>query len=145
MLQFLQQNHGSLTPQQQGLLAQLQHQYRSMQQHQQQLRLQQQQASQRGLRPGQPGYPMGYAPAHAQPGQPGVIKSYGMPQQPVRAPISLLPLTLPFRPPCKPFDKSSRVPISRQTNFLILLFLRSTLPLFLSRKNFKIKSCPVFT
>ncbi|XP_076685672.1 utx histone demethylase isoform X4 [Andrena cerasifolii] len=82
MLQFLQQNHGSLTPQQQGLLAQLQHQYRSMQQHQQQLRLQQQQAAQRGLRPGQPGYPTGYT--HAQLGQPGVIKNYGIPQQPLQ-------------------------------------------------------------
>ncbi|XP_076662131.1 utx histone demethylase isoform X2 [Halictus rubicundus] len=82
MLQFLQQNHGSLTPQQQGLLAQLQHQYRSMQQHQQQLRLQQQQAAQRGLRPGQPGYPTGYN--HTQLGQPGVIKNYGIPQQPLQ-------------------------------------------------------------
>ncbi|XP_053979544.1 histone demethylase UTY isoform X1 [Hylaeus volcanicus] len=82
MLQFLQQNHGSLTPQQQGLLAQLQHQYRSMQQHQQQIRLQQQQATQRGLRPGQPGYPTGYN--HAQLGQPGVIKNYGIPQQPLQ-------------------------------------------------------------
>ncbi|XP_076164957.1 utx histone demethylase isoform X3 [Ptiloglossa arizonensis] len=82
MLQFLQQNHGSLTPQQQGLLAQLQHQYRSMQQHQQQIRLQQQQAAQRGLRPGQPGYPTGYS--HAQLGQPGVIKNYGIPQQPLQ-------------------------------------------------------------
>lgn len=82
MLQFLQQNQSSLTPQQQGLLAQLQHQYRAMQQHQQQIRLQQQQAAQRGLRPGQPGYPTAYS--HGQPsGQPGVIKNYGIPQQPV--------------------------------------------------------------
>lgn len=81
MLQFLQQNHGSLTAQQQGLLVQLQQQYRCMQQHQQQIRLQQQQAAQRGLRPGQPGYPTGYN--HAQLGQPGVIKNYGIPQQPV--------------------------------------------------------------
>ena len=81
MLQFLQQNQGSLTPQQQGLLAQLHNQYRSMQQHQQQIRLQQQQAAQRGLRPGQPGYPTVYS--HSQQGQPGVIKNYGLPQQPV--------------------------------------------------------------
>lgn len=82
MLQFLQQNHGSLTTQQQGLLVQLQQQYRCMQQHQQQIRLQQQQATQRGLRPGQPGYPTaGYN--HTQLGQPGVIKNYGIPQQPV--------------------------------------------------------------
>lgn len=81
MLQFLQQNHGSLTQQQQGLLAQLQQQYRCMQQHQQQIRLQQQQAAQRGLRPGQPGYPTSYN--HSQLGQPGVIKNYGIPQQPV--------------------------------------------------------------
>lgn len=81
MLQFLQQNHGSLTPQQQGLLVQLQHQYRLMQQHQQHSRLQQQQAATRGLRPGQPGYPTVYA--HAPPGQPGVVKNYGIPQQPV--------------------------------------------------------------
>ncbi|XP_066581045.1 lysine-specific demethylase 6A isoform X2 [Prorops nasuta] len=89
MLQFLQQNQGSLTPQQQGLLAQLQHQYRSMQQHQQQLRAQQQQAAQRGLRPGQPGYPTGYGHPQlpgqpGQPGQPGVIKNYGIPQQPLQ-------------------------------------------------------------
>ncbi|XP_003693788.1 histone demethylase UTY [Apis florea] len=82
MLQFLQQNHGSLTQQQQGLLAQLQQQYRCMQQHQQQIRLQQQQAAQRGLRPGQPGYPTGYN--HTQLGQPGVIKNYGIPQQPLQ-------------------------------------------------------------
>ncbi|XP_035728311.1 histone demethylase UTY-like isoform X1 [Vespa mandarinia] len=83
MLQFLQQNQSSLTPQQQGLLAQLQHQYRAMQQHQQQIRLQQQQAAQRGLRPGQPGYPTAYS--HGQPsGQPGVIKNYGIPQQPLQ-------------------------------------------------------------
>lgn len=81
-LQYLQQNHGSLTSQQQGVLAQLQQQYRCMQQHQQQIRLQQQQAIQRGLRPGQPGYPTtGYS--HTQLGQPGVIKNYGIPQQPV--------------------------------------------------------------
>ncbi|XP_048265444.1 histone demethylase UTY isoform X1 [Bombus terrestris] len=83
MLQFLQQNHGSLTTQQQGLLVQLQQQYRCMQQHQQQIRLQQQQATQRGLRPGQPGYPTtGYN--HTQLGQPGVIKNYGIPQQPLQ-------------------------------------------------------------
>lgn len=81
MLQCLQQNQGSLSPQQQALLAQLQHQYRAMQQHQQQTRLQQQQAAQRGLRPGQPGYPASFT--HSQPGQPGVIKNYGLPQQPV--------------------------------------------------------------
>ncbi|KAJ8684168.1 hypothetical protein QAD02_019960 [Eretmocerus hayati] len=101
MLQFLQQNHGSLTAQQQGLLAQLQHGYRAMQQHQQQLRIQQQQAAQRGLRPGQPGYPTGYGPAapaaavtagHAQPNathQTGVIKTYGMPQQPQSGTVAL--------------------------------------------------------
>ncbi|KAL1121992.1 hypothetical protein AAG570_003400, partial [Ranatra chinensis] len=43
MLQFLQQNVNTLTPQQTNLLQQLQHQYRMMQQHQQQVRLQQQQ------------------------------------------------------------------------------------------------------
>ncbi|XP_043486322.1 histone demethylase UTY isoform X6 [Polistes fuscatus] len=83
MLQFLQQNQSSLTSQQQGLLVHLQHQYRVMQQHQQQIRLQQQQAAQRGLRPGQPGYPTFYS--HGQPsGQPGVIKNYGIPQQPLQ-------------------------------------------------------------
>ncbi|XP_020706791.2 histone demethylase UTY isoform X2 [Athalia rosae] len=87
MLQFLQQNHGSLTPQQQGLLVQLQHQYRLMQQHQQQSRLQQQQAAQRGLRPGQPGYPTVYA--HAPPGQTGVVKNYGIPQQPQGGTVAL--------------------------------------------------------
>ncbi|XP_014606209.1 PREDICTED: histone demethylase UTY isoform X3 [Polistes canadensis] len=67
----------------QGLLVHLQHQYRVMQQHQQQIRLQQQQAAQRGLRPGQPGYPTVYS--HGQPsGQPGVIKNYGIPQQPLQ-------------------------------------------------------------
>ncbi|XP_043486319.1 histone demethylase UTY isoform X4 [Polistes fuscatus] len=67
----------------QGLLVHLQHQYRVMQQHQQQIRLQQQQAAQRGLRPGQPGYPTFYS--HGQPsGQPGVIKNYGIPQQPLQ-------------------------------------------------------------
>ncbi|XP_014606210.1 PREDICTED: histone demethylase UTY isoform X4 [Polistes canadensis] len=66
-----------------GLLVHLQHQYRVMQQHQQQIRLQQQQAAQRGLRPGQPGYPTVYS--HGQPsGQPGVIKNYGIPQQPLQ-------------------------------------------------------------
>lgn len=87
MLQFLQQNHGSLTPQQQGHLSQLQMQYRSMQQHQQQMRLQQaQQGGQRGgLRPGQPGYPSNYP--HGQ--QPGVIKSYGIPQQPQGGTVAL--------------------------------------------------------
>ncbi|XP_046481518.1 histone demethylase UTY isoform X1 [Neodiprion pinetum] len=87
MLHFLQQNHGSLTPQQQGLLAQLQHSYRAMQQHQQHCRLQQQQAAQRGLRPGQPGYPTVYA--HALPGQPGVVKNYGIPQQPQGGTVAL--------------------------------------------------------
>ncbi|KAK9507658.1 hypothetical protein O3M35_007466 [Rhynocoris fuscipes] len=46
MLQFLQQNASTLTPQQTNVLQQLQHQYRMMQQHQQQLRLQQQQQQQ---------------------------------------------------------------------------------------------------
>ncbi|XP_032663360.1 histone demethylase UTY isoform X1 [Odontomachus brunneus] len=82
-LHFLQQNHSQLTSQQQILLAQLQHQYRTMQQHQQQIRLQQQQAAQRGLRPGQPGYPAGYG--HPQiSGQAGIIKNYGIPQQPLQ-------------------------------------------------------------
>ena len=77
MLHCLQQSQGNLSAQQQTILGQLQHQYRSMQQHQQQIRLQQQQAVQRGIRPGQPGY------THSQQGQPGVIKNYGLPQQPV--------------------------------------------------------------
>ncbi|XP_063993292.1 histone demethylase UTY isoform X2 [Diachasmimorpha longicaudata] len=87
MLQFLQQNHGNLSPQQQAHLQQLQVQYRSMQQHQQQLRLQQQAAVQRGLRPGQSGFPTGYGPP--QPPQPAVIKSYGMPQQPQGGTVAL--------------------------------------------------------
>ncbi|XP_023289806.1 lysine-specific demethylase 6A isoform X2 [Orussus abietinus] len=87
MLQYLQQNHGNLTPQQQSLLVQLQHQYRSMQQHQQQIRQQQQQAIQRGIRPGQPGYPTAYG--HPQPGQAGVIKNYGIPQQPQSGTVAL--------------------------------------------------------
>ncbi|XP_051162828.1 histone demethylase UTY isoform X3 [Leptopilina boulardi] len=93
MLQCLQQNQGSLSPQQQALLAQLQHQYRAMQQHQQQTRLQQQQQQQqqqatpRGLRPGQPGYPASFT--HSQPGQPGVIKNYGLPQQPQGGTVAL--------------------------------------------------------
>ncbi|XP_015114271.1 histone demethylase UTY isoform X2 [Diachasma alloeum] len=87
MLQFLQQNHGNLSPQQQAHLQQLQLQYRSMQQHQQQLRLQQQAALQRGLRPGQPGFPTGYGPP--QPPQPGVIKSYGIPPQPQGGTVAL--------------------------------------------------------
>ncbi|XP_067216646.1 lysine-specific demethylase 6A isoform X3 [Linepithema humile] len=86
MLQSLQQNQSSLTPQQQAMLAQLQHQYRTMQQHQQ-LRLQQQQqaAQQRGLRMGQPGYPIAYG-AHSQnlAQSSGVIKNYGIPQQPLQ-------------------------------------------------------------
>lgn len=81
MLQCLQQNQGNLSAHQQTVLVQLQHQYRSMQQHQQQIRLQQQQAAQRGIRPGQPGYPTIYT--HSQQGQPGIIKNYGLPQQPV--------------------------------------------------------------
>ncbi|XP_011303996.1 histone demethylase UTY isoform X2 [Fopius arisanus] len=87
MLQFLQQNHSNLSPQQQAHLQQLQLQYRSMQQHQQQLRLQQQAALQRGLRPGQPGFPTGYGPP--QPPQPGVIKNYGIPQQPQGGTVAL--------------------------------------------------------
>ncbi|XP_077277140.1 histone demethylase UTY-like isoform X1 [Temnothorax americanus] len=82
-LHFLQQNLNSLTPQQQTVLVQLQHQYRAMQQYQQQIR-QQQQVGQRGLRAGQPGYPTGYN--HPQNlGQPsGVVKNYGIPQQPLQ-------------------------------------------------------------
>lgn len=87
MLQVLQQNQGSLNTQQQAMLAQLAHQYKLMQQHQQNLRLQQQQAAQRGLRPGQPGYPMGYAPPaqqqQQQQQQTGAAKNYGAPQHPV--------------------------------------------------------------
>lgn len=83
-LHLLQQSHGNLTSQQQILLSQLQHQYRAMQQHQQQARLQQ--AAQRGLRPGQPA---GYG--HPQiSGQAGVIKNYGIPQQPVRRFVSYI-------------------------------------------------------
>lgn len=85
-LQFLQQNHNSLTAQQQALLGQLQQQYRTMQQYQAQIRLQQQQqqAAQRGLRPGQPGYPAAYSGQPQTLGQPsGIIKNYGIPQQPV--------------------------------------------------------------
>uniref|UniRef100_A0A8D8V7C9 Lysine-specific demethylase 6A n=2 Tax=Cacopsylla melanoneura TaxID=428564 RepID=A0A8D8V7C9_9HEMI len=57
-LQFLQQNASNLSPQQQTMLQQLQHQYRLMQQHQQQQRLQQQQqrvlpGNQQVQRPGQ--------------------------------------------------------------------------------------------
>lgn len=96
MLQFLQQNHSSLTPHQQLQLAQLQHQYRAMQHHQQQIR--QQQAAQRGLRPGQPGYPAGYG--HPPTGQSGVIKNYGIPQQPVKE-ISNVSLTKRIRDNCK--------------------------------------------
>lgn len=85
MLHFLQQNHGSLTQQQQALFVQLQQQYRAMQQHQQHIRLQQQQqAAQRGLRPGQPGHPTAYGGHPQNLGQSsGVIKNYGIPQQPV--------------------------------------------------------------
>ncbi|EFN82019.1 lysine-specific demethylase 6A isoform X3 [Harpegnathos saltator] len=81
-LHLLQQNHGNLSPQQQILLAQLQHQYRTMQQHQQQVKLQH--TMQRTIRPGQPGYPAaGYG--HPQiSGQAGVIKNYGIPQQPIK-------------------------------------------------------------
>lgn len=81
MMQLFQQNNSSLSPQQQLLFTQLQHQFRAMQQHQQHIKLQQQQAAQRGLRPGQPGYPTGYG--SSQVGQSGVIKNYGIPQQPV--------------------------------------------------------------
>ncbi|XP_025262592.1 histone demethylase UTY isoform X1 [Camponotus floridanus] len=83
MLQFLQQNHGSLTQQQQALLVQLQQQYRAMQQHQH-IRLQQQ-AAQRTLRPGQPGHPTAYGGHPQNLGQSsGVIKNYGIPQQPLQ-------------------------------------------------------------
>lgn len=54
MLQYLQQNQNSLTPQQQQLLLQLQNHYRLMQQHQQQLRMQQQQQQQQMIRGGAP-------------------------------------------------------------------------------------------
>ncbi|KAK0083226.1 hypothetical protein PV325_009155 [Microctonus aethiopoides] len=87
MLQFLQQNQGNLTPQQQGHLQQLQCQYRAMQQHQQQIRIQQQQAIQRGLRPGQPGYPTGLG--HSQSTQSSVIKSFNLPQQPQGGTVAL--------------------------------------------------------
>ncbi|XP_033207500.1 histone demethylase UTY isoform X3 [Belonocnema kinseyi] len=87
MLQCLQQNQGNLSAHQQTVLVQLQHQYRSMQQHQQQIRLQQQQAAQRGIRPGQPGYPTIYT--HSQQGQPGIIKNYGLPQQPQGGTVAL--------------------------------------------------------
>lgn len=80
MLHFLQQNLNSLTPQQQAALVQLQHQYRMMQQHQQQLR---QQAGQRGLRPGQPGYPTAFSHPQNLGQSSGVVKNYGIPQQPV--------------------------------------------------------------
>lgn len=54
MLHFLQQSQ-NITPQQQGVLQQLTHQYKLMQQHQQQLRLQmQQRAAVQAGRPGQP-------------------------------------------------------------------------------------------
>lgn len=94
MLQSLQQNQSSLTPQQQAMLVQLQHQYRAMQQHQQQLRLQQQQ---RGMRMGQPGYPTAYG-AHPQnvAQSSGVIKNYGIPQQPVNMTSRIFKI---FRPP----------------------------------------------
>ncbi|KYQ54005.1 Lysine-specific demethylase 6A [Trachymyrmex zeteki] len=83
MLHFLQQNISSLTPQQQNVLVQLQHQYRAMQQHQQQIR-QQQQAGQRGLRPGQPGYPTAYGHPQNLGQSSGVVKNYGIPQQPLQ-------------------------------------------------------------
>lgn len=83
MLHYLQQNVNSLTPQQQAVLVQLQQQYRTMQQHQQQIR-QQQQAGQRGLRPGQPGYPMAYGHPQNLAQSSGVIKNYGIPQQPLQ-------------------------------------------------------------
>ncbi|KYM77560.1 Lysine-specific demethylase 6A [Atta colombica] len=83
MLHFLQQNINSLTPQQQNVLVQLQHQYRAMQQHQQQIR-QQQQAGQRGLRPGQPGYPTAYGHPQNLGQSSGVVKNYGIPQQPLQ-------------------------------------------------------------
>ncbi|XP_018370205.1 PREDICTED: histone demethylase UTY isoform X1 [Trachymyrmex cornetzi] len=83
MLHFLQQNINSLTPQQQNVLVQLQHQYRAMQQHQQQIR-QQQQAGQRGLRPGQPGYPTAYSHPQNLGQSSGVVKNYGIPQQPLQ-------------------------------------------------------------
>jgi len=86
MLHFLQQNLNSLTPQQQAVLVQLQHQYRAMQQHQQhqqQIRQQQQQAGQRGLRPGQPGYPTTFGHPQTLGQSSGVVKNYGIPQQPV--------------------------------------------------------------
>ncbi|KYN04760.1 Lysine-specific demethylase 6A [Cyphomyrmex costatus] len=83
MLHFLQQNINSLTPQQQNVLVQLQHQYRAMQQHQQQIR-QQQQAGQRGLRPGQPGYPTTYGHPQNLGQSSGVVKNYGIPQQPLQ-------------------------------------------------------------
>ncbi|KAH0548799.1 hypothetical protein KQX54_002467 [Cotesia glomerata] len=91
MLQFFQQNQGNLTQQQQTVLQQLQVQYRLMQQHQQQLRIQQQQAAQRGLRPGQPGYPTVYTNVREgqQQVQPGVIKTYGMSQQPQGGTVAL--------------------------------------------------------
>lgn len=82
MLHFLQQNVNSLTSQQQGLLKQLQYQYRLMQEHQQQIR-QQQQAGQRGLRPGQPGYPTAYSHPQNLGQSSGVVKNFGIPQQPV--------------------------------------------------------------
>ncbi|KAL7299718.1 hypothetical protein TKK_0007470 [Trichogramma kaykai] len=87
MLQTLQQNQSNLNPQQQAILNQLQNQYRAMQQHSQQMRMQQQNsAAQRGLRPGMPGYPVGYA----QPGQPGAVnKAYGNPQQPQSGTVAL--------------------------------------------------------
>lgn len=64
MLQYLQQNQNSLTPQQQQLLLQLQNHYRMMQQHQQQLRLQQQQQQQQQqmIRAGQPFSPRPQGP-----------------------------------------------------------------------------------
>lgn len=84
MLHCLQQNLSNLSPQQHTVLAQLQHQYRAMQQHQQQIRLQQQQAVQRGLRPGQPGYPTAYGHPQNLGQSSGVVKNYGIPQQPLQ-------------------------------------------------------------
>ncbi|XP_020287358.1 histone demethylase UTY-like [Pseudomyrmex gracilis] len=86
LLQFFQHSNVTLTPQQQSMFLQLQTQYRAMQQHQQQqIRLQQQQATQRGLRPGQPGYPTIFGGHPQNIGQPSnIIKNYGIPQQPLQ-------------------------------------------------------------
>ncbi|XP_036143128.1 histone demethylase UTY isoform X2 [Monomorium pharaonis] len=89
MLQFLQQNINNLTPHQHNQLVQLQHQYRAMQQHQQQIRLQQQQAIQRGLRPGQPGFPTAYGHSPNLGQASGVVKNYGIPQQPQGGTVAL--------------------------------------------------------